>query len=120
AKGLFPADQQASSTLLETHISYVILKGRYTYKIKKPLKLTFLNFKSLSNRKKYCNEEIRLNKRLSGDLYKDVLPVGKEKGQWIVGSKKVKAVEYAVRMKRMNPDKMMNECLKKDTVRKVH
>ena len=59
--------------IVETHISWVILTGEYVYKVKKPVNLGFLDFSSLEKRRFYCNEEIRLNQRLSPDLYVDVL-----------------------------------------------
>ncbi|MGZ5001070.1 MAG: AAA family ATPase, partial [Methylomonas sp.] len=47
-----------SVRLLETHISWVLLAGRYAYKIKKPIDLGFLDFTDLSKRRFYCQEEI--------------------------------------------------------------
>ena len=49
--------------LLDTHISWVILTGSFAYKIKKPIKLEFLDFSSLELRKHFCDEELRLNRR---------------------------------------------------------
>ena len=62
--------------LIETHISWVLLAGRYAYKIKKSVDLGFLNFTSLALRRDYCKEEIRLNRRLAPQLYLDVIPIG--------------------------------------------
>ena len=55
--------------LLETHISWVFLAGRRVYKIKKPVDLGFLNFTTLSRRRFFCREEVRLNRRLAPDVY---------------------------------------------------
>ena len=66
--------------LAETHISWVFLAGRYAYKIKKALDLGFLNFTSLESRRYYCEEEIRLNRRLAPQIYRDVIPIGGEAG----------------------------------------
>ena len=46
-KGFFPYDQEAQSTLIETPISYVILKGAYAYKIKRNVRLSYLDFSTL-------------------------------------------------------------------------
>lgn len=62
-------------TLLETHISWVILTGPYAYKLKKPVNLGFLDFTSLEQRQHFCLEELRLNRRFGSDLYQAVLPV---------------------------------------------
>ena len=59
----------------ETHISWVILAGAYVYKIKKPVDLGFCNFSALAQRKFFCEEELRLNRRLTPELYLDVVPI---------------------------------------------
>ena len=46
-----------SIELLETHISWVILTGTYAYKIKKSLRLDFLDFSTLQRRQHFCEEE---------------------------------------------------------------
>ena len=55
--------------LIETHISWVLLTGAYAYKIKKPVNLGFLDFTSLERRRHFCEEELRLNRRLAPALY---------------------------------------------------
>ncbi|WP_250656500.1 AAA family ATPase [Alkalimarinus coralli] len=62
-------------TVLETHISWVILTGHYAYKIKKPVNFGFLDFSSLDKRKHFCHEELRLNRRLASELYIGVIPI---------------------------------------------
>ena len=59
--------------VIETHISWVLLTGPYAYKIKKPVDFGFLDFTSLQARKHFCEEELRLNQRLTEDLYLDCL-----------------------------------------------
>ena len=84
--------------VIETHISYVLLDGIYAYKIKKPVDLGFVNFTSLEKRKFYCDEEIRLNKRLAEDLYIGVITItGATSRPEINGNGPV--LEYAVKMK---------------------
>lgn len=61
--------------LIETHISSVIVSDEFVYKIKKPINLGFLDFSTLQKRQFFCDEEIRLNQRLSADIYIDVIPI---------------------------------------------
>ena len=61
--------------LMETHISWVVLTGTFAYKIKKPVRYEFLDASTLELRKHYCEEELRLNRRLAPDLYLDVVPI---------------------------------------------
>ncbi|MBY0578385.1 MAG: AAA family ATPase [Burkholderiales bacterium] len=87
-----------SVKLLETHISWVLLAGRYAYKIKKAVHPGFLDFTSIESRRFYCGEEIRLNKRLAPMLYLDVVPIGGIPENPVLGG--APAIEYAVRMRR--------------------
>lgn len=83
--------------LVETHISWVLLTGKYAYKIKKPVNFGFLDFSSLEKRLCYCREELRLNRRLAPDIYLDVVPLrGCPEHPEIDGDGEV--FEYAVRM----------------------
>jgi aminoglycoside phosphotransferase family enzyme/predicted kinase len=84
--------------IIETHISWIILTGRYAYKLKKPLHLDFLDFSSLKARRHYCEEELRLNHRLAPDIYLKVVPItGDCETPQIEGNGP--AIEYAVKMR---------------------
>ncbi len=83
--------------LRETHISWLLLTGPFAYKIKKPVKLAFIDASTLELRRHYCDEELRLNKRFAPDLYLDVVAITRESGRAVVGGHGP-AVEYAVRM----------------------
>ncbi len=83
--------------VLETHISWVLLTGPYAYKIKKPVTLPFLDFSTLDFRKHYCEEELRLNRRMADELYLGVVPItGTPKSPRVNGDGN--AIEYAVKM----------------------
>ena len=62
-------------TLVQTHISWVLLAGEFAYKIKKPLKLPFLDFSTLELRHVCCQDELRLNCRFAPDIYLDVVAI---------------------------------------------
>jgi uncharacterized protein len=81
----------------ETHISWVFLTGEYAYKVKKPLKFPFLDFSSLERRRHFCEEELRLNRRLAPQLYLAVVPIGGDADSPRVGA--LPAIEYAVKMR---------------------
>ena len=90
-------------TLLETHISYVLLTGRFAYKIKKAVDLGFLDFTRLEQRRYYCVEEFRLNCRLVPELYLAVIPVfgtadAPRLGNGAELAEDVQGIEYAVKM----------------------
>jgi uncharacterized protein len=83
--------------LVETHISWVLRTGPFAYKIKKPVRLEFIDASTLQQRLHLCEEELRLNRRLAPQLYLDVVPVVRTAEGLLVGGSGP-AVDYAVRM----------------------
>ena len=96
--------------LVETHISWVLLADALAYKIKKPVRLPFLDFSTLVARRRYCGEELRLNRRLAPSLYLDVVEVcDGPNGPRFGGAGRV--VEVAVRMRRFPDGALWSEKL---------
>ena len=94
--------------VLETHISWVILTGDYAYKIKKPMDFGFLNFSTLDRRKHFCEEELRLNKRLADALYLEVLPItGSADAPSLGGNGE--PFEYAIKMRQFDQDGLFDK-----------
>jgi aminoglycoside phosphotransferase family enzyme/predicted kinase len=86
----------------QTHISVVFLAGALAYKIKKPVDLGFVDYSTLERRRHFCEEEVRLNRRLAPEVYLGVVPVTRAgKALRIEGTGDV--VEWAVKMQRL-PD----------------
>jgi aminoglycoside phosphotransferase family enzyme/predicted kinase len=104
--------------LEETHISWVLLTGRDAYKIKKSVELGFLDFSTLEARRLFCNEELRLNRRLAPGLYLDVVAIGGSPEQPVLGGKP--AIEYAVHMRRFAESAMMDRMLARGAITPAH
>ena len=103
--------------LVETHISWVILTDQYAFKIKKPIKYSFLDFSSLERRHYFCEKEIQLNQRLASNMYLEVVPVTQDgKKRFRLGEKGGKVVDYAVKMNRLDNTKEMDLLLLKEQV----
>jgi aminoglycoside phosphotransferase family enzyme/predicted kinase len=101
--------------VLETHISWVLLAGDYAYKVKKPVKLGFLDFSTLEARRFYCEEELRLNRRTARRLYLEVLPItGSEADPRIGGDGE--PIEYAVKMRRFAQDALLSRMAQAGTL----
>lgn len=83
--------------LIETHISWVILTGSYAYKIKKPVDLGFLDFSTLEKRRFFCEEELRLNRRLAPGIYLEVVPISGTAHAPVINGEG-EAIDYAVKM----------------------
>lgn len=89
--------------LVQTHVSWVLLDGQHAWKIKKPVRLGFLDFSRLDARHRACLDELRLNRRLAAPLYLDVVPVrGRASSPRLDGGARV--IDYAVRMKQFPAD----------------
>ena len=95
--------------LAETHISWVFLTGRYAYKVKKPVKLPFVDFSTLKLRKRFCDEELRVNRRFAPELYRGVVPIGGTAAAPRIG--RTPAFEYAVKMLEFPPDARLDRSL---------
>ena len=102
--------------ILQTHISFVALTGIYAYKVKKPVDFGFLDFSSLEKRKYYCDEELRLNRRLCPEIYLDVVPIT-QKGENIQLGGQGEVVEYAVKMKEFPQNHIMTNLLQKGKIK---
>ena len=104
-----------SIQLIQTHISFVLLAGDHVYKVKKAVNFGFLNFSTLSRRRYYCRKEVQLNSRLCSDTYLGVVPICRSAfGHSIEGPGET--VEYAVHMRRLPADRMMDQLLDRDEV----
>ncbi len=105
--------------LLETHISWVILTGQYAYKIKKPVDFGFVDFSSLSRRRFFCEEEVRLNRRLAPDLYLGVVPLVGTDDEAQIGGQGT-PIEYAVKMRQFRQDHLFESLLARGALQETH
>ncbi|MDA8429221.1 MAG: AAA family ATPase [Geobacteraceae bacterium] len=94
--------------LIQTHVSYIFLTDRHAYKIKKAVDFGFLNFSTIDRRRFYCNEEVRLNRRLCPDIYEGVVELRETpNGAAFQGSGPI--LDYAVKMRRLPADRMLDK-----------
>lgn len=106
-----------SIKIIQTHISYVFLTGKFAYKIKKPVNYGFLDFSTLEKRKFYCKKELELNKRLCPDIYIEILPITKSNDKIkLNGSGQI--IEYALKMKEFSQENIMKNRIKKENINK--
>jgi len=105
--------------LIETHISFVLLVGDFAYKIKKAVNLGFLDFSSLDARRRFCFDELRLNRRLAPALYLAVLPItGSAQHPALGGDGPI--VDYAVKMRRFPQDGLFSAMLQQGLLTSRH
>jgi len=96
--------------VVQTHVSVVFLAGPYAYNVKKPVHFDFLDAHLLERRAEMCRQEVELNRRLSPHLYLGVVAITRSAGGLVVGGTG-EPVEYAVHMRRLPEDRMMDRLL---------
>jgi aminoglycoside phosphotransferase family enzyme len=110
----YDEEDPGSIKLVQTHISAVFLTKRFVYKVKKVVNFGFLDFTTLEKRRFFCEKELKLNRRLCGDMYLEVVTINKADAVKIKGEGET--VEYAVKMKRMPQEKIMSKLLEENKV----
>jgi aminoglycoside phosphotransferase family enzyme/predicted kinase len=105
--------------LVQTHISWVLLAGDFAYKIKKPVKLHFLDFSTLEQRRVCCDDELRLNRRFAPDIYLDVVGIfNTPQDPQFEGPGA--PIEYAVRMRRFDESGRLDHVCARGELRSEH
>ncbi|HEY1873244.1 MAG TPA: AAA family ATPase [Steroidobacteraceae bacterium] len=84
--------------LVETHISWVLLTGKFAYKIKRPVHYAFIDLRRASQRRRLCHEEVRLNRRFAPELYHGVRAIRQRRGEARFGGSG-RIIEHAVSMR---------------------
>jgi len=90
----------------QTHISWLFFTDSFVYKLKTPVNFGFLDFTTLEARKFFCEEEVRLNRRLAPEIYRGVVEVKAHDGRIQVEGLG-ETVDYAVQMRRLPEERML-------------
>ncbi len=106
-------------SLEETHISWVLIGEKTAYKIKKPVNFGFLDYSSLDKRLKFCKKEVELNRRLAADMYLGVSSIVQTE-YGVDMDKAGEIIDYAVKMKRIPHDRMMDVLIRNNTIKESH
>ena len=106
-------------SLLETHISWVILTGEFAYKIKKAVDFGFLDFSTLAKRRYYCQEELRLNRRFAPDLYLEVVSVTGSIDRPVLQGPG-ESIEYAVKMRQFPQQDLLSNIVARHGLGEAH
>jgi len=101
---------------VQTHISHLLLTPDYVYKIKKPVDFGFLDFTTFEKRRHFCQRELELNRRLSPQVYLDVVEVRQDHAGVIRLGGAGRVVEHALKMRRLPQDTAMTVLLQDNHV----
>jgi hypothetical protein len=106
-----------SPRLIETHISWVVLTGKYAYKVKKPVHFDFLDYSTLEMRRRQCERECEIGRSYAPEIYLDVVSIRARDGRLLVGISGGQVIDYAVRMKEFDQDQLLDRQLAAGRVR---
>jgi uncharacterized protein len=100
----------------ETHMSLVFLAGQEVYKLKRPVKLSGLDFRSLEERRRSCEAELRINQILAPGVYLRVIPVARsDNGTLDLGGPGT-PVDWLVVLRRLDEDQALDRLIARDAV----
>ena len=84
---------------VDTHLSHVFLTPNRAFKLKRAVRLPFVDFTTIERRKAACEAELEVNRRFAGALYLGALPVTRgDRSFAVAGSGEV--VDWVVAMRR--------------------
>jgi aminoglycoside phosphotransferase family enzyme/predicted kinase len=109
-----PLASSKAVAFVETHVSWVYLLDRDVFKVKKPVDLGFLDFRTKEQRRAACEAEVTLNRRLAPDVYHGVVPLrlGDDGRVGVAGNGPI--VDHAVHMVRLPEDGRLDVLLRTD------
>lgn len=87
---------------IDTHGAVVFLAGAYAFKMKRAVKLPYLDFSTLEKRRCVCEHEIERNRVTAPSLYRDVVPVTRSDEGRLSLNGAGQPVEWLVRMRRFD------------------
>ena len=94
-------DNPRSIQLLETHVSWLFVTDHFVYKLKKPVRFDFVDFSTPQLRRRACLDEVRLNCRLSPDVYLGTLPITRTDRGGLELAGCGEPVDWVVQMRRL-------------------
>ena len=101
---------------LETHISWLFLTKRRVYKLKKPIRFDFLDYSTVQRRKRACEAEVQLNRRLAPHTYLGVMPLVRSPcGRLQLGGYGT-PVDWVVVMRRLDADQSLDALIRSGRV----
>ncbi len=101
-------DQPRSIELLETHVSWLFLTDHFVYKLKKPVRYDFVDFSTPESRHRACHDEVRLNCRLSPDVYLGTLPITRCNSGGLELAGRGEPVDWVVQMRRLSAESALD------------
>ncbi len=107
---IYGLDAETEIHRVETHGALIFLAGSFAYKLKRDVKLPYLDFSTLEKRRLACENEVRVNRRTAPNLYLGVEPVEQCAGGGLaIGAGGGEVVDWLVKMRRFPDDALLSK-----------
>jgi len=102
---------------IETHLPWVFITDQYALKLKKPVRHPFLDFSTIEARRRNCQAELRLNRRLAPGVYLGVIPLVLRADKRLSLGGAGRVVDWLVQMRRLRKSDTLHERIKRHRLR---
>jgi aminoglycoside phosphotransferase family enzyme/predicted kinase len=93
---------------MDTHGAIIFLAGDRAYKLKRAVKLAYLDFSTLEKRRAVCERELELNRRTAPALYLGLIPVTRDEHGGLRLGGSGEAVDWVIEMRRFGQEQLFD------------
>src|SRR5574341_2429097 len=111
----YPAPTRTVETK-ETHMSWVFLTDTQAWKLKKPVRLDYLDFSDPEARRRNCEQEVRLNRRLAPEVYLGIAPLILDRQGKMRLEGEGEPIDWLVVMRRLPAARLLDRAIADQTV----
>lgn len=98
----------ASVERIDTHSAIVFLAGERAYKLKRAVRFDYLDFSTPERRRRFCEAEVRLNRRTAPSLYRGVIAITRGPDGALTLGGSGEPVDWVVEMVRFPQDALFD------------
>jgi len=109
-------DRPAQIEVKESHMSWVFLTQAHAYKLKKPVRYSYLDYSTVAARRDNCAAEVRLNRRFAPDIYLGVVPLNLDSSGHLRLGGEGEPCDWLVKMARLPAERTLEAQIARDGV----
>jgi hypothetical protein len=102
--------------VIETHGALIFMAGYEVVKVKRAIKLPYLDFSTLERRKHFLDRELEVNRPSAPTLYHDVVAITRERSGKLAVGGTGEPVEWGLRMSRFNQDGLLSRVVRREGI----
>ncbi len=99
---------------IDTHAALVFLAGERAYKLKRAVRLPFLDFSTLASREAACRAELRLNRRTAPEIYREVAAITRQADGRLAFGGDGEILDWVVVMRRFDDSQLLDRLAQQD------